>query len=370
MFDKKGVFWFLGLTFSLTWLIDLAIYLCGGYGTLAATNAMGLHMLMPAFSAILLGLFFFPKSPIYHRRPAGRERWFYYFFLLFTVIDIPIVLSGLLAPTNTTLLLAAASISPLMTILALLSLAVLRFTEGQQAMARIWLAWGNWRYWLFFSLAFVAFYALQTALNAIFGLGPTHLTPFPTPEGFNPITYTILSTVGLLLFGSVISFGAAFGEEYGWRGYLQSELFKLGRVRGVLLLGVIWGVWHWPIVLMGHTYPGHPLIGMLLYLLNCICLSIVLGYAVLRSGSVLLAAFLHSLNNVSVMQITNVGLMPFDNAFSFIGIYGVVPLAIIALLVLRDPVWRGKGSNLAQPVLASAAMAVSGDPGAVEKAAD
>jgi hypothetical protein len=27
MFDKKDVFWFLGLTFGLTWLIDLVIYL-------------------------------------------------------------------------------------------------------------------------------------------------------------------------------------------------------------------------------------------------------------------------------------------------------------------------------------------------------
>ena len=30
MFDKKGVFWFLGLTFGLTYLIDLVIYLRGG----------------------------------------------------------------------------------------------------------------------------------------------------------------------------------------------------------------------------------------------------------------------------------------------------------------------------------------------------
>lgn len=370
MFDKKGVFWFLGLTFGLTWLIDLAIYLCGGYGTPQATNAIGLHMLMPAFSAILLGLFFFPESPIYHRKPAGRERWFYYFFLLFTVIAFPIILSNLLAPSNPTLLLVAASIFPLLAILSLLLLAVFRFTEGQQAMARVWLAWGNWRYWLSFSLVFVAYYTLQTVLNVIFRLGPTHLTPFPTPEGFNPKIYTIIATVGLLLFGTVISFGVGFGEEYGWRGYLQSELFKLGRVRGVLLLGVIWGVWHWPTVLMGHTYPGHPLFGMLLFLLNGICLSIVLGYAVLRSGSVLLAAFLHALIDVYYLQITNLGLLPFDNAFSFIGIYGFVPLGIVALLVLRDPIWWGKGGNLVQPAPAPAAMVVFGYPGAVEKSAD
>ena len=66
-----------------------------------------------------------------------------------------------------------------------------------------------------------------------------------------------------MLLGPVLAI-VAFGEEYGWRGYLQSELFKLGRVRGVLLLGVIWGAWHWPLILMGYNYPGYPLLGVVL----------------------------------------------------------------------------------------------------------
>jgi hypothetical protein len=76
-------------------------------------------------------------------------------------------------------------------------------------------------------------------------------------------------------------------------------------------------------------------------------LAVALGYAVLRSGSVLLAAYLHALNNQVVNFIVFLGYKPFDTAFSFgIGIYGIATLAIVALLVLRDPVWRGKGSNL------------------------
>ena len=82
-----------------------------------------------------------------------------------------------------------------------------------------------------------------------------------------------------------------FGEEYGWRGYLQNELFQLGRIRGVLLVGVIWGAWHWPLILMGYNYPGYPLLGLLLMALYTTGLAVVLGYAVLRSGSIVLAAF-------------------------------------------------------------------------------
>lgn len=86
IFDKKGVFWFLGLTFGLTWLIDLAIYLRGGLSSPGWPFSLQLSMLMPAFSVILLGLFFTPRSPIFYKRPAGWGRWFQYFFLLYTLI--------------------------------------------------------------------------------------------------------------------------------------------------------------------------------------------------------------------------------------------------------------------------------------------
>jgi UDP-N-acetylmuramate-alanine ligase len=42
------------------------------------------------------------------------------------------------------------------------------------------------------------------------------------------------------------------------------------------------------------------------------------------------------------------GFTPHDSAFSFfIGVYGIAMLAVAAFLILRDPVWRGKGSDLA-----------------------
>jgi membrane protease YdiL (CAAX protease family) len=337
---------FLGLTFGLTWLLNLAIYLRGGLGTPGMVTILQLQMLLPAFSAIVLGLLFFPESPIYHGRPAGRARWFYYYFLLLTVIYALGALGVWLAPAQGTIALVAA-IPEILAFLGLLVLVVLRLVEGREAMARVWLAWGNWRYYLLFGLAFVAYYVLQAALNAFSGLGGAKLAPLPAPPGLSPNAFLILAAVQSVLLAPVLAIVIAFGEEYGWRGYLQSELFKLGRVRGVILLGVIWGAWHWPIILMGFNYPGHPLLGVVLMTLYTTGLAVVLGYAVLRSGSVLLAAYLHALNNQVVNFIAAFGFKPFDTAFSFdIGIYGIVTLAIVALLILRDPVWRGKGSNL------------------------
>jgi membrane protease YdiL (CAAX protease family) len=338
---------FLGLTFGLTWLLDLAIYLRGGLGVPAIVSVLQLQMLLPAFSAILLGLLFFPESPIYHGRPVGRGRWFYYYFLLLTVIYAAGALGAWLTPAQGTITQVAAIVPQLLAFLGLLVLVVLRLSAGREAMARVWLAWGNWRYYLLLGLGFVAFYALQAALNALFGLGGASLAPPPTPPGLSPDTSLIVAGLQSVLLAPILAIVIAFGEEYGWRGYLQSELLKLGRVRGVLLLGVIWGAWHWPIILMGYNYPGHPVLGVALMTLYTTGLAVVLGYAVLRSGSVLLAAYLHALNNQVVSFIVIMGFRPFDAAFSFgIGIYGIATLAIVALLILRDPVWRGKGSNL------------------------
>jgi membrane protease YdiL (CAAX protease family) len=255
-------------------------------------------------------------------------------------------------------------------VLGLLVLVVLRFAAGRQAMARVWLSWGGWRCWLLFGLGFFAYYILQAVLNAFTGLGSANFGPNLTPPGASSGTYLIIGVLQVL-YGSILGIVIGFGEEYGWRGYLQNEMFKLGRVRGVLLLGVIWGVWHWPVILMGHNYPDHPLLGLVLMTLYTTCLAIVLGYAVLKSGSVLLAAFLHALNNSVVQVIALLGFKAFDTAFSFgLGIYGIATMAIVALLVLRDPIWRGKGGNLAQPAPAPGDIALSENPGAVEKAAD
>jgi membrane protease YdiL (CAAX protease family) len=369
MFDKKGVFWFLGLTFGLTWSLDLVAYLNGGPRTLVGGNATTTSALMPAFSAILLGLFFFPESPIYHKRPAGRGRWFYYFFLLHTLVSAVGILSVWLNPSDGMVKIVILA-TQLPYIVGLFLVVVLRFTAGRQAMARVWLSWGKGRYWLLFGLVIAVYYILATALNALFGLGPSEMVLRSAPQGFDRILYTILISGGKALSVSVLLIFPIFGEEYGWRGYLQSELFKLGRVRGVLLLGAIWGAWHWPLILMGWNYPGHPLLGLLLMVLYCTVEGIVLSYVVLKSGSLLLVAFLHAIDNAMPNTLVGMGFTPFDRVFNFYnGIPMIAALAIISFFILRDPIWREKGGNLPHPAPAPMNMILSGDSAAVEKVA-
>jgi membrane protease YdiL (CAAX protease family) len=43
----------------------------------------------------------------------------------------------------------------------------------------------------------------------------------------------------------------AAGEEIGWRGYMLTRLIDAGIRRPVLASGIVWGVWHVPLILTG-----------------------------------------------------------------------------------------------------------------------
>ncbi len=343
---------FLGLTFGLTWLLDLAVYLRGGLAAVPGiVTVLQFQMLLPAFSAIVLGLFFFHESPMYLRRAVGRARWFYYYVLLLTAVSGLAAAGAWLSSDTSPIRLVSASAPIVLSFVGLIVLVVLRLTCGREAMERVWLGWGDWRDWLVFSVGIVAFYVIQALLNGAFGLGGSQLAPLPAPPGIRPELVVLLGGLQTVVVGPIVGLMLGFGEEYGWRGYLQNELMQqLGRVRGVLLVGVIWGAWHWPLILMGFNYPGQPVLGLALMVVYTTGLAIVLGLAVLRSGSILLSAFLHALNDQVAAFILALGFRPFDAAFSFfIGFYGLVTLAVVALLLLRDPRWRQPGGNPISP---------------------
>jgi uncharacterized protein len=90
-----------------------------------------------------------------------------------------------------------------------------------------------------------------------------------------------------------------FGEEYGWRGYLLPRLLPLGEIRASVLLGVIWGVWHLPLLLAGLNYPGvNVWLAIIIFTFVTVALSFTYTwFYVASSGSVLVCAVFHASTN-------------------------------------------------------------------------
>ena len=115
------------------------------------------------------------------------------------------------------------------------------------------------------------------------------------------ILFVILQGV---LISPIVNGVFTFGEEFGWRAYLLPKLMPLGGRRAVLVSGVIWGVWHAPIIAMGHNYglvyPGYPWLGMLAMVLFCVAAGAFLSWVTLRAGSVWPAVIGHAaINGIS-----------------------------------------------------------------------
>ncbi len=78
----------------------------------------------------------------------------------------------------------------------------------------------------------------------------------------NPVNAIGISLAQALGAGLTINALFGFGEELGWRGFLHDRLKPLGALKGSLLIGAIWGIWHAPVILMGYNFPDHPTAGV------------------------------------------------------------------------------------------------------------
>lgn len=103
-----------------------------------------------------------------------------------------------------------------------------------------------------------------------------------------------------LIAGITINAVAGFGEELGWRGFLQKELGYLGFWKSSILIGLIWGIWHAPIILQGHNYPEHPQVGVLMMIIFTLLLSPIFSYVRLKAKSVIAAAIIHGSLNATI----------------------------------------------------------------------
>jgi membrane protease YdiL (CAAX protease family) len=155
------------------------------------------------------------------------------------------------------------------------------------------------------------------------------------PPGAAGAALVAVSILGGALFNVV----ATFGEEVGWRGYLLGALAPLGPRRAALAVGLVWGLWHVPLIVQGWNYPGQPVLGSLAMVLFALVWAVILGWLRLRSGSVWPAALGHGAINAAGSGL--IAFFPIDNPLlgAPVGLVVQVPAGLWAAWLLRQPHW-------------------------------
>lgn len=186
-------------------------------------------------------------------------------------------------------------------------------------------------------------------LSAAFGwlsLDLTGLSGFKaqaaTLSGMESVPTAAAIAIYLLVMfvSSVANVGVTIGEEFGWRGWLLTSLRPLGTWPALLIIGVVWGLWHAPLILLGYNFGRPDITGVGFMVAGCIAVGILFGWLRLRTGSVWPAVFAHAaLNGCGTMLLglfVDAGAQTPDPALvAFLGVAGwIVSAVVIVVLVL------------------------------------
>ena len=139
----------------------------------------------------------------------------------------------------------------------------------------------------------------------------------------------------LLLMGVIAGFTVnaifALGEEIGWRGLMYEEL-KGSLIRKSFIIGTVWALWHWPLIVLGYlNYPTSKALGLFVFPLVLIPMTYVMLMVRERDGVYAVASFHGVVNGVSGLAYLAFAWLP-DWLRPPAGLMGAVPWLLIAII--------------------------------------
>jgi membrane protease YdiL (CAAX protease family) len=177
-----------------------------------------------------------------------------------------------------------------------------------RSIADIGWKWGETKYQLRSWYIPILYASIAYAIIWIF-----HFGAFGNPEYYDSLTKSmhlggppwisiVLGIFMLGTFGMVRSVFAALGEEIGWRGFLVPELaITTSFTATSLISGIVWSLWHYPILIYADYNPGTPTwYGLTCFTVMVISISFIFAWMRLKSGSVWTAAILHASHNLYI----------------------------------------------------------------------
>lgn len=279
--DRKGLISFLVITFTLTFGIELVLILTGlrlsSFPSAFAGYAIAAVMWIPSLAALITAKFITGEGLAQANIRVGKIR--------------PYIVTALLLPLSFAIIYTGSWV--------------------------LGLAEPDWD--------------LSQFLGMVSDMSGNDIPPLPSP-GLAILGVFAATTFVTPFFNSV--FG--FGEELGWRGYLLPKLMPLGKKAAYILIGLIWAVWHLPLIAIGFTYPSSPLLGFILFAGLTTTFGVYLNEMTLAHESTILAGWIHGVFNSQKLGIWP---MLFPTAHPLLGGYaglvGIVVWLVLALITIK-----------------------------------
>jgi membrane protease YdiL (CAAX protease family) len=191
------------------------------------------------------------------------------------------------------------------------------------------------------------------AISAIYGLVWSIGVAHPVvPDGlFTPAVLSSMLTSGL-----GVSCAVAIGEEIGFRGYLLPRLMHLGATRALLLSGLLFAIWHLPLMLLT---PFIPVLGNWLIMIPVLVLTLTgggvfYGYLRLSSRSVWPGTLAHGGINWLFALFADLTVTASPVALAYLaGEMGVLTLLVIGVAAGWLLYRLAQGPRTAQPGIAT-----------------
>jgi CAAX protease family protein len=249
----------------------------------------------------------------------ARHPLFFFFLLAFTFTwIIEFLLLGLLHLLP--LLFLAVLVGP--TLSAFIMTGITERRVGVVRLLRRYVLWRVSFWWYLFVLIGIPALILWSLL-----ISPGALTKLPA-------SVPILGLAYLLTYLATFVLGGPLLEEPGWRGFALPRLQqRFGPLRGTLLLGILWGLWHLPLFLVipGYNGAGTGIVGILLpfslFLLTVVAFAVLFTWVFNHTkGSLLLVMLLHTSINTAAN---------FSGANSLVLSATFVALAVVVIAITK-----------------------------------
>ena len=212
----------------------------------------------------------------------------------------------------------------------------------KRSLANLGWSWGSWKYqWMSYLLPLVI---VSVAYSIIWvgGFGGWYNSGFVQQQmqdyslsGWSSTSVIIFHFALTATYSFVLLLPSVLGEELGWRGFLVPELAKfMSFTKVALTSGLIWAMWHWPLVFMGlYGNDVTPLYYQLFFFsLFIISNAVIMTYLRFKTNSLWTAVIFHMSGNVFLQEVFAPLTIDTDRSAWYVDEFGVVP-AMVAFVV-------------------------------------